>query len=375
MTSLNERVATMQIGAQNRLTALLVALAEAAQCESFRAIKPNDRGGYDVETVKITLDESQLTDSEREEIESDGMLITTLRSQLDHMGNVLDTLFATVRDAVAIDIYLPRTVHDAVTQLLAAEAEYAERTVAYLSALEDWQQLDMTSGRTRVQCSKELQAGGMSATAADKAASDHPTYTAHKDALLAAAIAKDEATAEREIAYARMRNAREILRAMIESPEQRNVEPLDDNRLQLLESANASLRSQVQSLEEQRDESARFIRDVASTLVGPDGKRPPLVELQLAQQRYISLADSMSPIADLRAASDVGAKQQTYCVGGKSREPVHVFPNGDDHTALCGAMTWEETQIKGRGIFTAAQLLGMGQHCNACEQKLVAAAF
>ena len=108
---------------------------------------------------------------------------------------------------------VPLAITNIVRNLLLDERAYFDAEVNATLMSQRLNNADSGGGAVRVQCARELQAGGitlpdgsvtapMSATAADKAASDHPTYVEHKRLLAELRDICLEATAEREMAKA-----------------------------------------------------------------------------------------------------------------------------------------------------------------------------
>lgn len=231
MNTVNDHAAERAFRTQRRLFTLLTALVEAARTQSFKGLNEGIVDGepaFIVETVGVSSeDQGHLTSEQLAEVESDSALITHLRGEINRMLVYLDELIESERNLKAFETFLPKSIGDATLELLASEASFAEASTSYQRKLEQWQQLDALTGRTRVRCVRDLMSPtasggqGMAATAADKAASDHPDYTEHKDRVLAAAIEKDEAEVARDIARARMLNAHLVLRVLSDD---RNVE-------------------------------------------------------------------------------------------------------------------------------------------------------
>lgn len=239
MANISEKSAARELTLQTRLLAVLVALVDAARCQSFKNITTNERSGFDVHTVGIAGDDSTLTAEQRAEIQHDATVITTLRTALDALDHVTQQLLSDARNLDQLGCYLPTSADNAVLMMLTAEAQFEHASRVYAERLAEWQSIDSLTGRIRQQCVDELtksanwltradlapdivaylgRHSGASATAADKLASGHPRYTRHKDACVELTVRKDEAEIERDIARMRALNARALVDAIAAAP-------------------------------------------------------------------------------------------------------------------------------------------------------------
>jgi hypothetical protein len=114
-----------------------------------------------------------------------------------------------------------------VRNVIITQEAYAAAALRYTHALAEWHAHDSTSSRVRVQCTEQLMqptkhsemnvTPGLSFSAADKAASNHPRYMAHKDRGVELSLIKDEAEADRDVAKLRANNSRALLYAMLQA--------------------------------------------------------------------------------------------------------------------------------------------------------------
>jgi hypothetical protein len=79
-----------------------------------------------------------------------------------------------------------------------------------------WAAQDLLSGRIRAQCVQDLITQGVVKTNAQTQASDHPTYTAHRDLCDKLAKAKEASALDREFAYEQLAEAKIAVRARLE---------------------------------------------------------------------------------------------------------------------------------------------------------------
>lgn len=237
MEQINNTAAARELAVRERLLAVFTAIIDAAQTSSFRGISSNEAGGLTVETIGVAQgDDSQLTPEQRAEIESDSAIITTLRTLLDALDEPLQLLVKASRDRDVFVIYAAGELRDAVLNMLTAEAEFEQAARVFQLASEEWWAVDSLTGRVRARCVKQLVESGMAATPADKAASDHPDYTSHKDKCVELLLRKDEAEIERDVAKLRVTNARTLVEALTRWP---NLDNTTDHRITYLRQALA----------------------------------------------------------------------------------------------------------------------------------------
>lgn len=202
-----------QISAQ--LIPLLIAVVNTARECDAQGVKLGDM------VQVLPFKEDSLSPGQREAISA----LTKSRTDFD---NSLDEIVLVASQHLAAIAALPRTVYDACVQVAAFQIDYETAANDALARLNEWSQLDVLTGRTRAEVVQRLMSadgGGMSATAADKAASGDEQYTKHKDAVAAAAAAKDAAAIARDIAYERMKTARTILSGLVQVTEARAGRP------------------------------------------------------------------------------------------------------------------------------------------------------
>lgn len=173
----------------------------------------NDHGILTVEALPIDA-ESEYAPSEADR----DAAIEKMKKAFEALLDSQDSVLRIASDMDALREWLPGTIDEALRQVVITQERYASAATDYIDRLAEWQAVDSLTGRTRQQCVKDLVAGGMAATPADKAASDHPTYTAHKDRVIVLANAKDEADVARDVARLRATNARATLDAMLAHP-------------------------------------------------------------------------------------------------------------------------------------------------------------
>lgn len=212
MTIVNEKAAARGLAFNARILAVLVAALECArrplEAGGLRDVTMNDEGGFDLHVVA----------EEGKEPTPEPECVRDLRDALDSLERATASLIVDSRNLDMIAALFPTAIDQAALAMLGAEADFEHTTKVYIERLAEWQTMDALTGRTRQRCVKLLVEGGMAPTPADKAASDHPDYTEHKDRCLELAMAKDEAEAERDVAKMRATNARELLRAMVSAP-------------------------------------------------------------------------------------------------------------------------------------------------------------
>lgn len=146
------------------------------------------------------------------------VLVTALRAQAADALRDMTARFALEQHERGrlrmLDARLPSSVGEAVQVLADDEDAYLRATQRVAGCNATWARLDVQTGRVRAGCTEEGTKGGLSPTAADKAASAHPRYTAHKDATAEARAALDDAISQQNVALARMLNARAFLTAL-----------------------------------------------------------------------------------------------------------------------------------------------------------------
>jgi hypothetical protein len=202
-----------QISAQ--LIPLFIAAVNAARECDAQGVKLGDMGQV------LPFKEDSLSPGQREAISA----LTKSRTDFD---NSLDEIVLVASQHLAAVAALPRTVYDACVQVAAFQIDYETAANDALAKLNEWSQLDVLTGRTRADVVRRLmsaEGGGMSATAADKAASGDEQYTSHKDAVAAAAVAKDTAALLRDISYEKLKTARTILSGLVQVTEARAGRP------------------------------------------------------------------------------------------------------------------------------------------------------
>lgn len=112
----------------------------------------------------------------------------------------------------AVKQLVPSSVDDAMLTVGAMQVEYQLAAKRFQKLSEAWRNQDVLSSRQRRAAVKRLmEEQGMSATAADKAASDDPEYAAHKDQLAKLATEKDDAEMEYKVAAEGIKTARLFL--------------------------------------------------------------------------------------------------------------------------------------------------------------------
>lgn len=202
-----------QISAQ--LVPLFVAVITTARECDAQGVKLGDMGQV------LPFDDSALSPGQREAISA----LTKARTDFD---NSLDEIVLVASQHLAAVAALPRTVYDACVQVAAFQIDYETAARDALADLAEWSRLDVLTGRTRAEVVKRLmsaEGGGMSATAADKAASGDEQYTSHKDAVAIAAATKDASAMLRDVSYEKMKTARTILSGLVQVTEARAGRP------------------------------------------------------------------------------------------------------------------------------------------------------
>lgn len=202
-----------QISAQ--LIPLFVAIVNAARECDAQGVKLGDM------VQVLPFKEDSLSPGQREAISA----LTKSRTDFD---NSLDEIVLVASQHLAAVAALPRTVYDACVQVAAFQIDYETAARDALNDLSEWSKLDVLTGRTRAEVVKRLmsaEGGGMSATAADKAASGDEQYTSHKDAVAIAAATKDASAMLRDVAYEKMKTARTILSGLVQVTEARAGRP------------------------------------------------------------------------------------------------------------------------------------------------------
>jgi hypothetical protein len=112
----------------------------------------------------------------------------------------------------------PQTILEALNAVAGAQKYFALSADEYLARLGIWRGADAQTARIRVSVSERLalpapEGKGLSATAADKAASGDPEYTQHKDACADLADMKDASEFEMKVAEQNVRGAIATLEA------------------------------------------------------------------------------------------------------------------------------------------------------------------
>lgn len=110
----------------------------------------------------------------------------------------------------------PQTIIQAMNALAGAQKFFALAVDEYLTRLEAWRMADTQTGRIRVAVAERIQKdNGISASAADKAASGDPEYTRHKDQCAMLSEGKDAAEYEMKVAELNVKSAVATLEAFI----------------------------------------------------------------------------------------------------------------------------------------------------------------
>lgn len=107
----------------------------------------------------------------------------------------------------------PANLDAGITRLYALETEYAVLSASAARAADAWAECDLIKARVKNQSVEKLVAGGMSRSAAEKAASDHEDYTAHRDKLAVLEKEKREAETAASLIGTMLHNARAIVEA------------------------------------------------------------------------------------------------------------------------------------------------------------------
>jgi hypothetical protein len=111
---------------------------------------------------------------------------------------------------------LPQNLVEASIQVALFAGRYEEAADAVGARVEAWRDLDVQTGRVRAGVVKRLmEVEGLSATAADKAASGDPEYTAHKDACAVALSEKELAERALTVATKRLDVAGLLLQGLV----------------------------------------------------------------------------------------------------------------------------------------------------------------
>lgn len=202
-----------QISAQ-LIPLFVAAVTTARECDA-QGVKLGDM------VQVLPFDEDALSPGQREAISA----LVRARTDFD---NSLDEIILVASQHLAAVAALPRTVYDACVQTAAFQIDYEKAASDAIAALNEWASLDVMTGRVRQEVVKRLMSadgGGMSATAADKAASGDEQYTKHKDSVAGIAMLKETTAMDRDVAYERLRTARTILSGLVQVTEARAGRP------------------------------------------------------------------------------------------------------------------------------------------------------
>jgi hypothetical protein len=140
-------------------------------------------------------------------------------------GRLLDqVLVQLVDDAVRCEaalVNVPQSIEDAMLTVADARRAYRDASKRYLEKLDEWRREDVRSARVRAEAAADIQAQnvGMSPSAVDKAASNHPLYTAYKDKCAVLSQEKDALFAEVTVAGESAKAARMMLAAVLQLSE------------------------------------------------------------------------------------------------------------------------------------------------------------
>lgn len=144
------------------------------------------------------------------------------RAAADAHGALWDLIGGALGKAHTFDVVAetqPTTLKDAVAAMWAAQVGYEGAIEEARRTLHAWRDADVMGSRVRRAAVKRLMlpvgdgGAGLSATAADKAASDDEAYANHKDLVARLLNAKDDAETERDVWFARLLSARETCAA------------------------------------------------------------------------------------------------------------------------------------------------------------------
>lgn len=195
-----QRAASIANGLNVALLAIFAAISEAT---SYRGVDFESDGTLDIQPS------AELSAVLRTKLVED---LTTATTGFAHDLNEVVDAAAYYLDAVES---LPKTLYDAAVQAAVFQAEFEAAASERQQETLAWRDLDVMTGRIRATVVAQLVAGGMSATAADKAASGTEEYTSHKDATARALSCKEAAELKYDVAYQRLQTSRTLLEALV----------------------------------------------------------------------------------------------------------------------------------------------------------------
>lgn len=111
-------------------------------------------------------------------------------------------------------VTLPTDAPSAMVAAHAALLRWRGLATAAREASDVFSAHDVKGSALRVRCAKALAEGGMSMTAADKAASEHPDYVLHKETATLLGAARAAAQDAAQQAFETLQNAREYMRVL-----------------------------------------------------------------------------------------------------------------------------------------------------------------
>lgn len=187
----------------SEIAPIVAALILAAIAGAKAGISFDERGNLK------PVDEEKLTDEQR------SVIAQMAKANTEFAGALEELMTATAQFLTATQA-LPRTIMEGCVQVAAFQLDYESAAREAQDKTEAWRSLDVQSSRTRVDVAARLQAGGMSQTAADKAASGDSEYTTLKDAIAAALSEKEGAEIERDVCFQRLQTARALLSGSVQ---------------------------------------------------------------------------------------------------------------------------------------------------------------
>lgn len=210
----------------------------------------------------------------------------------------------------------PTTLKGAVASMWAAQTGYEGAIEEARRTLAAWRDADVMGSRVRRGAVVRLMETGLSATAADKAASDDPAYANHKDTVARLLNAKDVAESERDVWFARLLTARETCAVFRQEENAKAFDALDVSVTTRLDehavalSVQGSIVASVQGSiavhgERIAEHSARLValEDHAATLA--DAGAPPTAAADILMREPVEDAitnDDGSPIVRKKRA-------------------------------------------------------------------------